>query len=290
MSAKPSSPTRRGFLSTTAAGPGTVAAGLLAAIGSADVQTSKAKRSELPKIKPNRSPRPTRAHHNRQALLINRTRFGADISFVWHACGSGRQRMQAPANNTDVHSTSGARIAISRQELVEAIARVSRRDRAAFELVYAATSAKLYGIIIRILGRRDLADDVLQEVYIRVWQHAAEFDPSFASPITWLATIARNCALDEIKLKAMRLLDDCPEAFVVPNSDNPLDDYGQDEARRCLQACLDRLGPEKKDVVLQAYYYGMTREEIATQIGQPVSTVKMWLRRSLAELRGYLGE
>jgi len=198
--------------------------------------------------------------------------------------------MRAPACETDIYSTSGARAAISRQELVEAIARVSRQDRAAFELVYAATSAKLYGIIIHILGRRDVADDVLQEVYIRVWQRASEFDPGRASPITWLATIARNRALDEIKRKAMRSLDDCPEVFHLASSDSPLDDYEQDEARRRLQSCLDLLGPEKKDVVLQAYYYGMTRKEIAMRIGRPVSTVKTLLRRSLAELKGYLGE
>jgi RNA polymerase sigma-70 factor (ECF subfamily) len=206
------------------------------------------------------------------------------------ACNPERQRMQAPASTTVIHGTSGTRAAISRQELVEAIARVSRQDRAAFERVYAATSAKLYGIIIRILGRRDVADDVLQEVYIRVWQRAAEFNPTIASPITWLATIARNRALDEIRQKPMRSLDDCPEVFHLPNSDNPLEDYEQDEARRRLQACLHLLGPEKKDVVLQAYYYGMTREEIAARIGRPVATVKTWLRRSLAELRGYLGE
>ena len=92
------------------------------------------------------------------------------------ACGSGRQRMQASISDPAVQSTLRARPAISRRELVEAIARVSRQDKAAFERVYAATSAKLYGIIIRILGRRDAADDVLQEVYIRVWQRAAEFD------------------------------------------------------------------------------------------------------------------
>jgi RNA polymerase sigma-70 factor (ECF subfamily) len=122
-----------------------------------------------------------------------------------------------------------------------------------------------------------------------VWQRAGEFDPTIAFPITWLATIARNRALDEIRQKAMRSLDDCPEVFHLPNCDNPLNDYEQDEARR-LQACLDLLGPEKKDVILQAYYYGMTREKIAVQIGRPVSTVKTWLRRSLAELEGCLGE
>jgi len=198
--------------------------------------------------------------------------------------------MQSSISGAAVHRTSRARPTISRQELVEAIAHVSRQDKAAFERVYAATSAKLYGIIIRILGRRDAADDVLQEVYLRVWQRAAEFDPAIASPITWLATIARNRALDQIKQKAMRSLNDCPEVFHLPNSDSPLAEYEQAEARRRLRACLDLLGPEKKHVLLQVYYHGMTREEIAIRIGRPASTVKTWLRRSLAELKGHLEE
>ena len=167
---------------------------------------------------------------------------------------------------------------------------MSSGDQAAFELVYAATSAKLYGIIMRIVGREDVADDVLQEVYTCVWQRAAEFDPALASPITWLATIARNRALDEVKRIAMRSFDDFPEVFDLPNSDNPLADCEQDEDRRRLLTCLDLLGPEKKEIVLMAYYNGMTRQEIADWVGQPVSTVKTSLRRSLAKLKDYLGE
>ena len=178
----------------------------------------------------------------------------------------------------------------SRHQLVEAMARLAAGDRAAFELVYGATSAKLYGIIIRIVGRRDVADDVLQEVYVRVWQFAARFDSASASPITWLATIARNRALDEVKRKVLRSFDDCPEVFQHPNGDDPLADYEQDEATRRVMACLDLLGPEKKDVLMQVYFYGMTREEIARRTGRPVSTVKTWLRRSLAELKAHLGE
>ena len=86
----------------------------------------------------------------------------------------------------------------SKIELSELLAQVARRDRQAFAAMYAATSAKLFGIIVRILGRRDLAEEVLQEVYVKIWERAGDFDPSRASPITWLATIARNRALDEI--------------------------------------------------------------------------------------------
>ena len=83
--------------------------------------------------------------------------------------------------------------------LVELLQRVAVKDKTAFSALYAATSAKLYGIVLRILVRRDLADEVLQEVYVKIWERAGDFDPGRASPITWMAAIARNRALDEAR-------------------------------------------------------------------------------------------
>jgi len=156
-------------------------------------------------------------------------------------------------------------------------------------MLYVETSVKLYGVIVRILGRRDLADEILQEVYVRVWQRAGEYDPASSSPITWLATIARNRALDEAKRKTMRSLDDCPELLQVPSEDDPLANHERNEHVRRLDACLDRLEPEKREIVLLVYYYGMTREEISNRLNRPVATVKTWLRRSLAQLKDCLG-
>jgi len=134
----------------------------------------------------------------------------------------------------------------SRAELAEALKETGCGDRAAFAKVYTMTATKLYGIVVRILGRRDLSEDVLQEVYIRVWQRASEFDPATGSPITWLATIARNRALDEARRKTMRSLDDCPELLQLRSDDDPLADHERNEERRRLQACLDGLGPDKE--------------------------------------------
>jgi RNA polymerase sigma-70 factor (ECF subfamily) len=178
---------------------------------------------------------------------------------------------------------------VSRQDLVTALEHTARGDRAAFELVYKATSLKLYGIVTRILGRRDLADEVLQEVYIRVWQRAGDFDPTNSSPITWMATIARNLALDEARRKTPRSIEDFPQVLQLPSDDDPAANHERDEALRRLYACLDGLEPERKDLVLLVYYYGMTREEIANRFDRPVATVKTWLRRSLAQLKDCLG-
>jgi RNA polymerase sigma-70 factor (ECF subfamily) len=172
-----------------------------------------------------------------------------------------------------------------RAELAEALEKTGRGDRAAFAKIYTMTARKLYGIVVRILGRRDLAEDVLQEVYLRVWQHAREFDRAAGSPITWLATIARNRALDEGKRKTTRSLNDFPEVLQLASADDPLADVELNEEHSRLLACLDELQPEKRHLILLAYYYGMTREEIAHHTGRPVATVKTWLRRSLAQLR-----
>jgi RNA polymerase sigma-70 factor, ECF subfamily len=179
---------------------------------------------------------------------------------------------------------------VSRQDLVAALQQTARGDRAAFRLVYEATSLKLYGIVVRILGRRDLADEVLQEVYIRVWQRAGDFDAASGSPITWLAAIARNLALDEARRRRPRSLEEFPEVLQLPGTDDPAATLERSEELKRLEACLDGLEPDRKELVLLVYHYGMTREQISGRIKRPVATVKTWLRRSLAQLRDCLGQ
>ena len=90
---------------------------------------------------------------------------------------------------------------LSSQELVWLLAAVAKGDRAAFERLYAATRAKLYGVVLRILRRHDLADEVMQETYLKIWNSAGQFDPALSSPITWMVAIARNRAIDQIRKK-----------------------------------------------------------------------------------------
>jgi RNA polymerase sigma-70 factor, ECF subfamily len=174
------------------------------------------------------------------------------------------------------------------EDLADAVELVAKGDRNAFNTVYAATSAKLFGAIVRIVGHRDIAEDVLQEVYVRLWQQASMYDRSRGSAITWLTSIARNRALDEAKRRTMRSIEDLPGVTEIAGDDDPARNQESGEDRGRLLACLDRLEPERKRIVLLAYHYGMTREEIARDIGRPVATVKTWLRRSLALLRDCL--
>src|SRR5215469_6378234 len=104
---------------------------------------------------------------------------------------------------------------LSSQELVWLLAAVAKGDQAAFERLYAATRAKLYGVVLRILRRHDLADEVMQETYLRIWNGAGRFDPRLSAPITWMVAIARNQAIDLVRKKSEASIEEQPEALEV---------------------------------------------------------------------------
>ncbi len=174
-------------------------------------------------------------------------------------------------------------------DLTDLLARVSARDAAAFAALYKQTSAKLYGVVARILTRGDVASDVLQEIYVRIWEKAGEFDPAKGSPLAWMATIARNRALDEVRRVRPLSLEDQPEGFEPAAEDvDPLATRQRSEGLTALVECLKALDDEKRAVVLLAYYRGLSREALAKRFGRPVPTIKTWLHRSLAQLRDCL--
>lgn len=175
-------------------------------------------------------------------------------------------------------------------ELVTLLAAVSRGDQAAFERLYAATRAKLYGVVLRILRRHDLADEVMQETYLKIWNSAGQFNPALASPITWMVTIARNRAIDIVRKRSEASLEEEPEAMdVAADTPNPLAAREMSEELKRLLACVGHLEPERQKLVLLAYYNGLSREQLATRLNKPVNTIKTWLRRSLIAIRECLG-
>jgi RNA polymerase sigma-70 factor, ECF subfamily len=167
--------------------------------------------------------------------------------------------------------------------------RIARRDAAAFSALYQQTNAKLYGVVARILTRGDVAADVLQEAYVRIWEKAGDFDPAKGSPLAWMATIARNRALDEVRRVRPASLEDQPEGFEPAAEEiDPLAARERSEGLTALVDCLKGLDEEKRAVVLLAYYRGLSREALAKRFGRPVPTIKTWLHRSLAQLRDCL--
>jgi RNA polymerase sigma-70 factor (ECF subfamily) len=175
-------------------------------------------------------------------------------------------------------------------ELVWLLAAVAKGDQAAFERLYAATRTKLYGVVIRILRRPDLAEEVMQETYLKVWTNAGQFDPAVATPITWMVAIARNRAIDLVRKKAETSIEEVPDAMsVAADSPNPLARRELTEELQRLLGCLGRLDAEKQRIVLLAYYSGWSREQLSANLGIPANTIKTWLRRSLLEIRKCLG-
>jgi len=175
-------------------------------------------------------------------------------------------------------------------ELVWLLAAVAKGDQAAFDKLYAATRAKLYGVVLRILRRSDLADEVIQETYVKIWTSAGQFNPALASPITWMVAIARNRAIDLVRKKSDVSIEEVPEAMeMAADTPDPLAAREFNEELKRLLGCIGRLDGERRKLVLLAYYNGFSREQLAQQLGKPVNTIKTWLRRSLLEIRECLG-
>src|ERR1700728_1689977 len=175
-------------------------------------------------------------------------------------------------------------------ELVWLLGAVATGDEAAFERLYIETRAKLYGVLLRILGRPELADEVMQEAYLKVWKMAVKFDPTIASPITWMVAIARNRAIDIVRKKGELSIEDEPDALnVAAETPPPLARREMTEELKRLLACLGKLDPEKQRIVLLAYYSGWSRDQLAKKLDIPVNTIKTWLRRSLLEIRECMG-
>jgi RNA polymerase sigma-70 factor (ECF subfamily) len=175
-------------------------------------------------------------------------------------------------------------------ELVWLLAAVAKGDEAAFERLYTATRAKLFGVVLRILRRQDLAEEVIQEVYVKIWNSAGQFNPGVASPITWMASIARNRAIDVVRKKGETSIEEEPSAMdVAADTPDPLARREMTEELRRLLECVGQLEPERQKLVLLAYYNGWSREQLATKFEKPVNTVKTWLRRSMLDIRACLG-
>lgn len=172
------------------------------------------------------------------------------------------------------------------QDLTDLLGRVADRDRDAFRKLYDATSAKLFGTILRILKDRDKAEEILQESYVRIWNNAGRFDADRASPITWMATIARNRAIDEARRRVpSEPGDDTALERLADPAPQPDRQAAAREDIRRLDGCLQELEPPRSEMVRLAYLDGLSREALASRFDQPVGTVKTWLRRSLQQLQ-----
>lgn len=172
--------------------------------------------------------------------------------------------------------------------LAELLRRTADGDQAALRQLYQRTSAKLYGICLRALGNDGEAQDVLQEVYVTVWNKASRFDAAKAGAITWLSVLARNKAIDFLRTRRAAP-DDLEAAADVPDdrrSALEVLEQSQDAAR--LAHCLEELDERARTMIRSAFFDGATYPELAERASVPLPTMKSWIRRGLLRLRGCL--
>lgn len=178
-----------------------------------------------------------------------------------------------------------------RDRLIAALGQVAAHDRSALRQVYDMTSAKLFGICLRICADRDAAEDILQDVYIKVWNRAGRFDAGRASPITWLCTIARNSAIDWCRSsRRPGMLPEDAAAQVAdstPSADLMIE-HAQDSAR--IIACLDQLEERQGASIRAAFLDGLTYAQVADRMAVPLGTMKSWIRRGLQQLKACMGD
>lgn len=178
----------------------------------------------------------------------------------------------------------------ARDDIEEMILQTSLGNRQAFSSLYDATSAKLFGVCLRVLKNRAEAEDILQDVFVRIWNKAGLYRANGYSPMTWLITLARNASIDRLRTRRAGAVG-VEEADALPDpGPTPEAEAVASSERERLNACLGELEADKSDAVRGAYLDGDSYKELAARFDVPLNTMRTWLRRSLLKLRDCLSQ
>lgn len=176
---------------------------------------------------------------------------------------------------------------IDNETLKNLLRRCAENDRKALEALYRLTAAKLFGVALRIVKRRDWAEDILQECYVNIWQHAMDYRAPMSAPMTWMTSIVRHRCLDWLR-RPQRETAELGDEFLTQWADEAVGPLGQllmaDDSRR-LAGCMKNLESGARQAIALAFLEGLSHQEAATQLHQPLGTVKSWIRRGLDKLR-----
>jgi RNA polymerase sigma-70 factor (ECF subfamily) len=171
------------------------------------------------------------------------------------------------------------------------VERLRQSDVSAFEQLYDRHSRIVYSVVLRILQQGATAEEVVQDVFLQLWRNAARYDAARGPFVPWLLTLARNRALDQLRLKGerQRKREDQPEELpsvpVMPNFETSLDEKRQAERVRAAMAILE---PRQQRAIELAYFEGLSHSEIAAKLQEPLGTVKSWIRNGLLRLKAGL--
>ncbi|HUE46070.1 MAG TPA: sigma-70 family RNA polymerase sigma factor [Aestuariivirgaceae bacterium] len=170
-------------------------------------------------------------------------------------------------------------------DITKLIVRTAMKDRGAFDLLYRHTSAKLFGVCLRVLNDRAEAEEALQEVFVKIWTRADRFAVSDLSPISWLVAVARHHAIDRYRLRRLPRTDLDAAVAVADPAPGPESLAVASSERDRIDFCLDELEAERAAAVRGAYLDGASYAELAERHAVPLNTMRTWLRRSLAKLK-----
>ncbi len=168
------------------------------------------------------------------------------------------------------------------------LSRLLQKDVSAFEQLYDRHSRLVYGLVLRILQQASTSEEVVQDVFLQLWRNADQYDSSRGPFVPWLCTMARNRALDQLRLKSERQRrrenqpDELPPVVVAPDYEKALDEKRRVERVRALMASLT---PQQKKAIELAYFEGLSHSEIAAALKEPLGTVKSWIRNGLLRLK-----
>jgi RNA polymerase sigma-70 factor (ECF subfamily) len=185
--------------------------------------------------------------------------------------------------------------------LAALLARVARQDAAAMRALYELTAAKLFGVALRILVKREWAEEALQESFVNIWRHAGEYREERSAPLTWMSAIVRNRSLDCLRRQHVGRTDadagfagfaewsDVFDESLPDDSRDPVDAALVSQSARRLAYCMQRLDAHQRQAVALAYLRDASHGEIAETLAVPLGTVKSWVRRGLEKLRTCMG-
>jgi len=177
------------------------------------------------------------------------------------------------------------------EHLAELLGRCALGDQRAFATLYQSSSAKLFALAVRITRRRDWAEEVLQEAFVSIWNHAAGYNSAKSAPMTWMSAIVRNRALDLLRRPREVEIDEAHEEMMASLAD---ESPGPEELLQLsmqavgLGECMKTLTEEQRRSITLAFFHGLSHAELAQQMRKPLGTVKTWVRRGLDRLKGCL--
>lgn len=184
--------------------------------------------------------------------------------------------------------TADERLALNAR-LEALLARTALRDQTAFQHLYEIASPRLFGVLVRLLPVRSVAEEILQECFVSIWQNAGSYISARSQPMTWMTSIVRNRALDYLRSsehKTTVYRDDDEQSLEIPDeTPGALDGLLAEAEARALRDCLGALDTKMQECIAAAFYRGLTHDQVAAECGAALGTVKSWIRRGLERLR-----